>query len=170
MNEEKVFIKTKISKQDYKAVVYFNTFFKNKFLTVIVLSGLIIAVTNLLQRLMGYNVNKVIFYMSISFLVVLIVCLVTVEFFIKNYINSDKISLEADMEITIDNEKILYETKNIKSTAELSLNKLYKAYETKKYFFIFINTQEAIIIKKEDTNTENINKLRDILKQNNILK
>lgn len=170
MNEEKISIKTKISKQDYKAVVYFNTFLKNKFFTVTVSAGLILSIINILQKLMGHNVSNLMLYMSVLVLAAAIFLLIATEIVTKKYIDSDKVSVGTDIEITLDNEKIIYKVDSIKSISEFSLNKLYRTYETKKYFFIFINSQEAIIIKKEDISKDDENKLKTILTQNNILR
>ncbi len=170
MNEEKVFIKTKISKQDYKAVVYFNTFFKNKFFTVTISAGLIISIINILQKLVGHNVSNLMFCMSILVLAAAIFLLIAIEIVTKKYIDSNKVSVGTDIEITLDNEKILYKIESIKSISEFSLDKLYRAYETKKYFLIFINSQETIIIKKESITIEDENRIKNILTQNNILK
>lgn len=170
MNDEKVYIKTQILKQDYRAVVYFNIFFKNRAFTVISVAGIIVAVATLLQKLLGSPISNFMYYVSILIIVCLIVLFATTEILIRNYIKSDKVSIGANIEIIIDNEKIIYKADSIKSNSEFSLDKLYRVYETNKYFLIFINTQEAIIIKKEDIDLENINKIRSILKQNNILK
>lgn len=170
MNEEKVYIKTQILKQDYRAIVYFNIFFKNRAFTVIMIAGTIVAVVTLLQKFMGSNISNFMYYTSLLILISMVVMLVTTEVLIRRFINSDKLSIGANIEIIVDSKKIVCKTDSAKSNSEISLNKLYRAYETNKYFLIFINFEEAIISKKEDMNIEDINKLRNILKQNNILK
>lgn len=169
MNEEKIYIKTHILKQDYRAVVYFNIFFKNRVFTVIIIAGAIVAMVTLLQRLLGSPISDFMYYISVLIIVCMIVLLVTTEILIRRFVSSDKLSIGANIEIIIDSEKIVCKT-SAKSNSEISLDKLYRVYETNKYFFIFINPEEAIISKKEDMNEEGINKLRSILKQNNILK
>lgn len=169
MNEEKIYIKTQILKQDYRAVVYFNIFFKNRVFTVIIIAGAIVAMVTLLQRLLGSPISDFMYYISVLIIVCMIVLLVTTEILIRRFVSSDKLSIGANIEIIIDSEKIVCKT-SAKSNSEISLDKLYRVYETNKYFFIFINSEEAIISKKEDMNEEGINKLRNILKQNNILK
>lgn len=169
MNEEKIYIKTQILKQDYRAVVYFNIFFKNRVFTVIIIAGAIVAMVTLLQRLLGSPISDFMYYISVLIIVCMIVLLVTTEILIRRFVSSDKLSIGANIEIIIDSEKIVCKT-SAKSNSEISLDKLYRVYETNKYFFIFINSEEAIISKKEDMNEEGINKLRSILKQNNILK
>lgn len=169
MNEEKIYIKTQIFKQDYRAVVYFNIFFKNRVFTVIIIAGAIVAMVTLLQRLLGSPISDFMYYISVLIIVCMIVLLVTTEILIRRFVSSDKLSIGANIEIIIDSEKIVCKT-SAKSNSEISLDKLYRVYETNKYFFIFINSEEAIISKKEDMNEEGINKLRNILKQNNILK
>lgn len=169
MNEEKIYIKTQILKQDYRAVVYFNIFFKNRVFTVIIIAGAIVAMVTLLQRLLGSPISDFMYYISVLIIVCMIVLLVTTEILIRRFVSSDKLSIGANIEIIIDSEKIVCKTSD-KSNSEISLDKLYRVYETNKYFFIFINSEEAIISKKEDMNEEGINKLRNILKQNNILK
>lgn len=169
MNEEKIYIKTQILKQDYRAVVYFNIFFKNRVFTVIIIAGAIVAMVTLLQRLLGSPISDFMYYISVLIIVCMIVLLVTTEILIRRFVSSNKLSIGANIEIIIDSEKIVCKT-SAKSNSEISLDKLYRVYETNKYFFIFINSEEAIISKKEDMNEEGINKLRNILKQNNILK
>lgn len=170
MDKQKICIDTKILKQDYRAVVYFNVLVKNRMFLVISVSSIIVSVAVLLQKFLGYNVPDFMFYISVLILVCILILILSTEILIRKYISSDKVSIGTDIQIIVDSEKLVYNKKSTKSTAEYRFDMLYRAYNTKNYFLIFIDYQQAIIIRKSDMNTEDIQKLNDILKQNNILK
>ena len=163
MQEEKeIKFKTTINKEDYRSMVYFNVFAKTKIRAILFVLISLIVITELVLNFLGiYKIEGFYLYFDYFAVAVLVLLPIEVELICRKMIKTDKCSLGIEKEITINNEGITCIDQNSNSKFEWPL--MYRAYESNKYFLIFINAQQAFIIPKRDLKENEIKELRTII-------
>lgn len=162
INQE-IKLKTTIGKEDYRSIVYFNIFTKTKIRAILFVIISIIVLVELGLHLSG--VRKVEgFELYFDYFIVLIMILlpIEVEAICRRMAKTDQVTLGVEQEITINDEGI--RCKSINSNSKYEWPLMYKAYENKKYFLIFVNMQQAVIVPKRDLQGIQIEQLRDMIK------
>lgn len=160
-------LKTVINKEDYRSITYFNIFTKTKFRAVLFVIISLIVVCELVLHLMGIRrVEGFELYFDYFVVLVMILLPIEVEVICRRMAKTDKVMLGVEQEIIINHEGI--RCKNINSTSKYEWPLMYRAYENKKYFLIFVNTQQAVIIPKRDLESLQIEQLR-VMIQHKIL-
>lgn len=154
---------SEISNKDYREIVYFNVFRKNKWGFWLIVVATIVSLFTMMGRIMDiFEVSDFLFYTSIIFIGLWILLIVVTEFIVKQFINSDKIVLGKERITKINYEKITVESGDI-SVANFTWDTIYKAYEIKNYYLIYVNFQQAIIVAKRDLTEEQKSTVREIL-------
>lgn len=160
--DHEIRIKTTINKEDYRSIVYFNVFTKTKIRAMLfVVIGLIV-IAELILHFAG--IRKVEgFPLYFDYLVVLVMILlpIEVEFICRRNAKTDKVMLGVEQEIVINNEGIICENTSSKVKYEWPL--MHRGYESKKYFLIFVNIQQAVIIPKRDLESLQIEQIRNLI-------
>lgn len=157
---------TIVSEKDYRTIVYFDIFLKNRLFVISLIIGSIIFVTAFILK--SFNIielNKYYFYYLFAFIILILGAVLIAEKMIKKFIKSDKVSIGAKQNITINEERIDLRIGTDGSFSTLKWNTLYKAFEIKKHFIFYINTQQAIIVSKENISSDDLNKLRYLTKE-----
>lgn len=155
-------LKTTINKDDYRAIVYFNVFTKTKIRAILfVIIGLIVIVELGLHFTGIRRVEGLPLYFDYLVALIIILLPIEVEFICRKMIKTDKLTLGVEQEIIINDEEIV--CNNINSQGRYEWPLMYRGYESNKYFLIFVNIQQAIIIPKRDLQTEEIDQLRTII-------
>lgn len=160
--DNEIKLKTTIGKEDYRSIVYFNVFTKTKIRAIlfIIISLVVVAELGLhfagIRRVEGFPL-----YFDYFVVLIMILLPIEVEFICRRMIKTDKLTLGVEQEITINNEGIICKSVNSQSKYEWPL--MYRGYESKKYFLIFVNIQQAVIIPKRDLQAEEIDRLRGII-------
>lgn len=162
INDE-IKLKTTIRKEDYRSIVYFNVFTKTKIRAVLFVIISLIVIVELGLHLSGVRrVEGFELYFDYFIVLIMILLPIEIEVICKRMAKTDKVTLGVEQEITINNEGIICESINSKSKYEWPL--MYKAYENKKYFLIFVNMQQAVIVPKRNLEIQQIEQLRELIK------
>lgn len=82
----------------------------------------------------------------------------------KMFLKTDKLSLGLKQQMEFEEAKII--AKNEMETMLLSYDKIYKIMETREYIYIYLNKMQALIIDKNKTSNEELEKIKNILKDN----
>ena len=165
MSDKKLFIvKTYIDKKDYHKFLYIATFFRRKFMIPILL---------VVSAIMGYFVaiNKEVFswreffvYWILLLLITLFAIVVKIETRNREKRKEDKKSgiFSACETLEFFDDFIVIKSTAYESKSKVKYNKFYEILETKDYFIIYFNRQQASIIRKFDLDKENIGKLQNL--------
>ena len=136
---------------------------KNKWGFWLIVVATIVSLFTMMGRIMDiFEVSDFLFYTSIIFIGLWILLIVVTEFIVKQFINSDKIVLGKERITKINYEKITVESGDISFT-NFTCDTIYKAYEIKNYYLIYVNFQQAIIVEKRDLTEEQKSTVREIL-------
>ncbi len=161
--KDEIRLKTIINKEDYRSITYFNIFTKTKLRAAIFVIISLIVVFELILHWMGIRrVEGFELYFDYFVIMVLILLPIEVEFICRRMAHTDKVALGVEKEIIINSKGITCKDCNSKAKYEWPL--MYKAYESKKYFLIFVNMQQAVIIPKRDLEEQQTQELREIIK------
>ncbi len=156
---------SKITVADYKALTYFNAFFKKRSFKYLLIVGAVASFAAITGNLTGMaKVNPWYFFTCIAFLALVLLQFAIIEQGIHKFLISDKFLINQERQIAIDFNSIHQEGGGENGTATYPIDKLYKAYETKKYFYLYISTLQAIIIPKRYLNDMEIDWLEKLLK------
>lgn len=160
MSEEmEIKFKTTINKEDYRSIVYFNVFTKTKIRALLFILVSLIVITELILHFLGlYKVEGFNLYFDYFVVAFIILLPIEVEFICRRMIKTDKVNIGVEKNITINDEGIICSDHNSNTKYEWPL--MYKAYESNKYFLIFINIQQALIIPKRDLQQNEIKQIR----------
>nr|WP_302598331.1 YcxB family protein [uncultured Cellulosilyticum sp.] len=157
-------LETTINKEDYRSIVYFNIFTKTKIRAAFFIIISLIVVFELVLHLAGIRrVEGFELYFDYFVVVIMILLPIEVEFICRRMAKTDKMSLGVAQQIVINDEGII--TQSINSTSKYEWPLMYRAYENKKYFMIFVNIQQAIILPKRDLEKLQVEQTRDMIEK-----
>ena len=163
--DKKITIQTKTTAADYKTLIFFNMFLKKKatFYATIVVA--ILSLAAIIGRLAGIiPMADWYFYVCIAFWGLLLLQYILFEYVVRRFLASDKLVINSDRTTVIDDAGII-ENDQEKSIVVYEWDKFYLAYETKKYFFLYINIAMALILPKRDFQTEEIPMLEKLIQE-----
>jgi len=103
------------------------------------------------------------FYVCLGFLGLAVFQYCVFEYSVKRFLDSDKLVVENERCVVIDEKGITAEGGKENSAGEYRWDMFFSAYETKKYFYLYINTIQAIILPKRDFQKENIPMLEKLI-------
>lgn len=151
MEEPKIIINTKMEKEDYKKFLYTATFKRNKFtIPILILMSMVAGL------FIGYekgNFSLVRFF--ISWILLLIISIFIILFQIKR---KNEKRVKTDRTAGFDNlytlkfhdEKLVVENQSLKSSAEVTYDKIFSLLESKEFFILYFTESQASAIRKKD--------------------
>lgn len=157
-------IETKMEPKDYRKFLYIATFFRKKMILpmIFLFSGAMAYLLSISEK--GFSISAFIVF----WIVLLAVGVASTSFQIER---KNKLRIKTDQSGTFgalnrlvffDNE-IEVSSEALKSSSVIQYNQIYQVLESKEYFIVYFNANQAAIIRKIDIKREIEPKLRDIL-------
>lgn len=165
MNEKKLFsVKTSIDKKDYHKFLYIATFLRRKLMIpmIIIVSAIMAGVVAFNKEV--FQFTEFFIYWAILLGITLFAIVVKVETRNREKIKADKIngSLKAHETLEFYDDFVVIKSTAFKSKSKLKYYKFHEIIETKNYFIIYFNRQQASIIRKVDLDNETIENLKKL--------
>lgn len=151
-----------LSKKDYRKFRYFNEFARKKAFSILSLVLILVILLNVIAYYPNVY-NPAIVVCGAGLVLIWLVILIKLNISINNFITTDRITIGKLQKIDLDNEEITIYTELTASTMKYRWNKVFLAYETNNYIYIYINLQSAIIVPKSCIDLEKQKILKDIL-------
>lgn len=146
-----IIIQTTTTAQDYKKLVFFNMFLKKKLMMFLMPIAAVISLAAVIGKSLGIiEMSDWYYTVCLVFLGLLVLLLFAFELTVKRFIASDRLVINNERTITISDLGILEEGGIEKSKGEFRWELMFQAFETKHFFYIYINTVQAIILPKRD--------------------
>ena len=157
-------IKTKMEKEDYRKFLYYVTFFKG-FKSI----GVLIVVAFIASLLLtfdgnGFEIIKFLGYLILMLAVGLISIVLKIEKLNRARIKTDKVLFDYTNELYFYDEYIQVKNKAFESDSKIPYNIINKVLETKDFYLIYLNNNQASVIRKKDIYKEQETLLRSLLK------
>lgn len=154
---------TKLGKKEVNALNVFNTFIKNVFIQILFM---VIFLT--LFGIQYYEERDIILLVfALCFgLGFPLLCFIFMKISVWFYIRSSKMIADNNLVFFNFNEdsiNIRTEKPDMVTTTNIKWNLLYKAFETKKYYFMYISNMQSYIIPKETIKTGTIKDFSNLL-------
>lgn len=157
---------TIVSEKDYRTIVYFDIFLKNRIYVVsMILAGILLIAAFILHIFNMIELNKFYFYYLFIFGLLILGGVLLAERMIKVFIKSYRVSIGASQNVQINDKNIQLRIGENEEVSIFEWNKLYKVYEIRKYFIFYINAQQTIIVSKKNITNEDIDILRNLIKE-----
>lgn len=164
--EKKITIQTKTTAEDFKALTFFNTFLKKRTLLVLLVFAALFSVAAIIGRLSGsVPVPGWYFYVCLGFLALAVFQYGVFEYSVRRFLASDKLVVDNERYVVIDETGITAEGGKENCTVEYRWDMFFSAYETKKYFYLYVNTIQAVILPKREFKVEEIPVLRNLIRE-----
>ena len=163
---ENIVIQTKVTAQDYKKLTFFNTFLKKKLMMFMMPIGAVISLVAVIGKSSGkIEMSDWYYYVCLGFLGLMILLYIAFQLSVKRFLASDKIIIDDEKKVVVSESGIWHEGGKAKDTGDFQWDMLYQAFETKQYFYLYINTLQAIILPKRDLNSEEIIVVEKLIKE-----
>lgn len=155
-----------VTRKDYKKATYFNVYLKNKAVIVIVPLAIIICVAVIFMSIFNiYSIDKYLIYACITYMAIVAIFVISVEFTINGYIKTDKLIIGKKYTITVNTDEILAESENLESRSVYKWDTIHKCYKINTMFLIFLNTSQVLVIPKRHLDDEKQNLLSNLMKE-----
>jgi hypothetical protein len=158
---DRVTLETKLDKKEYRAISYWNAFCKTP--TLIILSVLCVAIGGLNLLL---NPQGVMLYLSLVLVLYPVLLIGVLSFGIYRMNKSHDVEKATHARYTVSAEGIETELLQREGHAVTGWGEIYRAYENRRYFILFVNRSQLIAMKKEQLPEGGEQALREILKEN----
>lgn len=163
--DNNITLQTKTTAEDYKALIFFNMFLKKKAMFYFLVIVAIFSLAAIIGRLAGIiPMTDWYFYVCLAFWGLLVLQYILFEYVVKKFLASDKLVVNTERTMVIKDPGIIVDDKE-NSFASYKWDTFFIAYDTKKYFFLYINTAMALILAKRDFNDEEIRVLEALFKE-----
>ena len=164
--EKRLSIKTHMEKEDYKKFLYSVTFLKStKSIGVLVAIALVAAIFLTIDGT-GFNIVKFLGYFALFLLIGLISIVLKIEKLNKARVKSDKgLLFNSVNELDFYDEYIQVKNKSFESDSKIPYEIINKVSQTKDFYLIYLNNNQASVIRKKDINETEENILKEILKE-----
>ena len=164
--EKRLSIKTHMEKEDYKKFLYSITFFKSTksigFLLAIALVGAILLTIDST----GFNIVKFLGYFALLLFIGLISIILKIEKLNKSRIKSDEgLLFNSVNELNFYDDYIQVNNEAFEGDSKIPYEIISKVSETKDFYLIYLNKNQASVIRKKDIDEIEENLLRGILKE-----
>jgi len=164
---ENIVVRTKTTAKDYKKLVFFNTFLKKKIMMILTPVAGVISIAAIIGKSTGtIEISDWYYYVCLALLALIVLQYILYESSVKKFLKSDSLVVENERTVTVSESGIAEEGGIEKSSGEFQWEVFYQVFETKQYFYLYINTVQAIILPKRDFSGEQIDTLRSLLQAN----
>jgi len=162
----RLIVKTTMEKEDYKDFLYKTTFFKSNYaIPFILLSSGLMAI--FLSQ--GYQGNSVVYFFgSWIFLIVIVTLNIVykIERKFKRKIDNDIAGLFGSMErLEFYDDFIIINSPKFSGVVTFRYDQIYRVIDQKRYFLVYFNATQSIMIRKKDMNLELNGRLRSLYKE-----
>ncbi len=152
-------IDTTITEQDYKDIMYFNTFNKFKGYPYILIAGFVISVLIVLLRLIGlFKIPDLAVFAAVCFIVLLIFQLISTRSLIRRMIRKEDSGIGVTTKTIVRGSGITLE--DSRGSQEYDWNSIVRGYELKNQFLFFLAKQKVIILPKSGMSDEQAAQVR----------
>lgn len=157
---DRITLETKLNKKEYRAISYWNAFCKTP--TLIILSVLCVAIGGLNLLL---SPRGVMLYLSLILVLYPFALIGVLSFSIYRMNKSHDIEKATHARYTVSAEGLETELLQREGRVFTSWEEIYRAYENRRYFILFVNRSQLIAMKKESLPEGGEQALRGILKE-----
>lgn len=158
--------KTKITTKDYRTMVFFHIFLRKRSMLIFMVFAAVLSLAAIAGKLTGtIQMADWYFYVCVAFLGLIVLQYCVFEFSVRKFLASDRLMIDNERRVTISDSGIYEEGDKDKNTGEFLWNVFYHSYETKKYFYLYINTMQAIILPKRDYTPDQVNSIEKLLRE-----
>ena len=157
---DRITLETKLNKKEYRAISYWNAFCKTP--TLIILSVLCVAIGGLNLLL---SPRGVMLYLSLILVLYPFALIRVLSFSIYRMNKSHDIEKATHARYTVSAEGLETELLQREGRVFTSWEEIYRAYENRRYFILFVNRSQLIAMKKESLPEGGEQALRGILKE-----
>jgi hypothetical protein len=165
--ENRIVIQTKTVAKDYKALVFFSLYRRHQFFPYFIIIVAVLALGAVIGRIAGVIPIADWYYnLCLGFWGLIALNYFIYLFTVKRFLASDKFMIGREYTVTIDETGITSKDEKAGDFASYQWDKFYKAYETKKYFFLYLNTAMALVFAKNDFRSEDIPVLENLIRDN----
>jgi len=155
-----------VTEGDYRTAVYFNIFKKRKSILVLIAIILLMSgVSVALSLIIGLPIPKHMNYSIIATVVLIALLFAAAEYSIRRFLKTDKISINSERKVTVDDEGIFTAGGAENSSAKYRWDTIYMAYETKSHYFIYLNVHMMFIFPKRQMPQQKAEQLTQALSQ-----
>jgi hypothetical protein len=159
-------IETRMEGKDYRKFLYIATFFRKKMVIpmILLLSGAMAYLLSISEN--GFSISAFLVF----WLVLLLVGIASTAFQIER---KNKVRIKTDKTGTFGavNELLFFEnefevnSEVLKSQSTIEYEKIYQVLESKDYFIVYFNANQAAIVRKEDMDIDIELKVRDLFER-----
>ncbi len=157
---DRITLETKLNKKEYRAISYWNAFCKTP--TLIILSVLCVAIGGLNLLL---NPQGVMLYLSLILVLYPFALIGVLSLSIYRMNKSHDIEKATHARYTVSAEGLETELLQREGRVFTGWEEIYRAYENRRYFILFVNRSQLIAMKKESLPEGGEQALRGILKE-----
>ena len=157
---DRITLETKLNKKEYRAISYWNAFCKTP--TLIILSVLCVAIGGLNLLL---NPQGVMLYLSLILVLYPFALIGVLSFSIYRMNKSHDIEKATHARYTVSAEGLETELLQREGRVFTGWEEIYRAYENRHYFILFVNRSQLIAMKKESLPEGGEQALHGILKE-----
>jgi len=157
---------TTVTEGDYRAAVYFNIFLRRKRTPILI--GIILLMSGIsvtISLITGSPIPEYMNYSTIATVVLIAMLFAAAEYSIRRFLKTDKISINSERSVKVDDEGIFTAGGAENSTAKYKWNMIYTAYETKSHYFVYLNAHMMFIFAKGQMSPQIAEQLTEILSQ-----
>lgn len=159
-------IKLCTTAKDFKAMAFFNLFLRRRGFLIFLIVGAVCSIAAIIGRLSrAVMMANWYFAVCIAFLGLILLQYILFELSVKRFLSSDRLVVDNERTVTISKEGIFEEGGRENSTGSYGWDLFYIAYETKQYFFLYINTMQAIVLPKRYFSPQEITFLEMLVKE-----
>ena len=161
--ENSITIQTKTSAEDYKALVFFNMYLKKKITFYFMIVAAVLSFAASAAKLAGVvEISDWYFYVCLAFLGLVVLQYGLFLFSVKQFLKSDQLIVDNTRTITVSESGIEEVGGRANSAGSYQWKVFYNGYETKNYYYLYINTMQAIILPKKEFDQNQNEVLRDL--------
>lgn len=165
--ENRIVIQTKTVAEDYKALVFFTLYGRNKVFPYFIIAVAVLTLGAVIGRLAGMiSMSDWNFNLCLGYWGLIALNYVVYLFTVRRFLASDKFMIGREYTVTIDETGITSKDEKAGDFAAYQWDKFYKAYETKKYFFLYLNTAMALVFAKKEFGAEEIPAMEKLIRNN----
>lgn len=155
-------IKKEISLKDYRKLVYFNTFGKNKWNGYIFLATIIFCAIYVMYRVLFVKSLDLISQFGIMYYFFLLIFLMTAELNIRKSSKGENTLIGKKQEIVFRNNGIKVSNELRPSGESYAWDKIKAVYSVKDYFYIYMLNNQILIVYKDYMTYEQIDTLDNV--------
>lgn len=162
----KIITLTKATAEDYRRLVFFHIFLRKRIMLYFLIFAGVVSIAVAFAKLSGLSaVADWYLYVCLAFLGLALLQYLVFRFTVKRFIASDKVVIDNERSVAIDESGIAVEGGKENSSATYRWDMFYNAYDTKNYFYLYINTAQAVILPKRDFRPEELPVLETLIRE-----